>query len=910
MEYKNTINLPETNFTMKGNLSNTENKILEKNEFIYKINKNYKKIFIMNDGPPYANGQIHMGHALNKILKDFICKFKTLSGYNIDFTPGWDCHGLPIELNVEKKIEKKDFNFRIECEKYANEQILIQKKDFIRLGVTADWDNHYKTMSPNFEVSVIKSLIKIIKKKYIYIGYKPNYWCFDCKSALAESELEYKEKESHSIYLYIKCFNYNNILNKFNFKNIGFIIWTTTPWTLPSNEAIALNKNFKYIIFEYNKNAYIVSEFLYKEIKEKLNLKKTVIIKNVNATFFKDVKIKHPIYNKTSKIIFSNHVKNDTGTGCVHIAPSYGDDDYKLGIKFKLNIINTINEKGYFNNDILYFEKMYYEDVNLKVIEILKNNKNLILNEKIKHKYAHCWRHKKPLIFRTTNQWFLNVTKKTFKNKLFYLIKKYIYWLPKNGLNKMKKMFEDRLDWCISRQRMWGIPMFFFINKKNKLHKNTIKILKKSIKLTKKYGSNFWYSFDIFKKFKVNKKKYKQIFDVLDVWFDSSCVYRHILDKKKYSLLPHDMCVEGNDQYRGWFQVSLINSIICFNEIPYKKILSHGFVLDEKNRKMSKSLNNVILPNDIIKNYGADILRLWVASVNYTIDINISNEIINRICDTYRKIRNTIRFLLSNLKENKIKKNIKNDLLLIDLWIIYYTYIIKKNLINYYYKNNFHNIYKIFYNFCIDKINTKYFNLTKDRLYTDNKESNTIKSAQHTFLYILYNILKILSPILSFTSYEAWNFLLIKDEKNVLKSNLNTDFYIFAFLKNIKIIDILNINKLFKVKNIFNRIIENIRKYKKIGSTLELNLIIHCNLYIKNILIKYKKELYLFFQVSNIKIKLNQNTKRNKIFFDILNSKNKKCDRCWQRSITSEKLNICKKCILNIYYICEKRLFI
>lgn len=913
MEYKYTINLPETKFSMKADLSNTENKILEKNEHVYKENNNYKKKFVMNDGPPYANGQIHMGHALNKIIKDFICKFKLLNGYNINFIPGWDCHGLPIELNVEKKIIKKDFNFRLECEKYANEQISIQKKDFIRLGITADWNAYYKTMHPNFEISVIKSLKKIIKKKKIYIGYKPNYWCFDCKSALAESELEYKEKESYSIYLYMQCLNIKKILKKFNIKKIGFIVWTTTPWTLPSNEAIALNKNFKYIVFKHKKKAYIVSKLLYKTIKEKLKFKKTKIIKNINPISLKNVKIKHPVYNKISKIVFSNHVKNDTGTGCVHIAPAYGDDDYKLGIKFKLNITNTINENGYFYDNILYFENLYYEDANIKILELLNNRNNLICKEKIKHKYPHCWRHKTPLIFRTTDQWFLNVTKKTFKNKLFYLIKNYVSWMPKHGLNKMKKMFEDRLDWCISRQRLWGIPIFLFIDNNNKLHENTIKILIKSIKLIKKYGTNFWYTMNVFKIFKVNKKKYKQIFDVLDVWFDSSCVYRYIINNKENIFLPHDMCVEGTDQYRGWFQVSLINSIICFNSIPYKKILTHGFVLDEKNRKMSKSLNNVILPNDIIKKYGADVLRLWVASVNYTIDINISNEIINRICDTYRKLRNTIRFLLSNLNKIETKKKIEinNNLLFIDLWIIYYVYIIKQKIINYYYYNNFHKIYKTFYNFCIDKINVKYFDLIKDRLYTSNKHSYSIESSKHTFLYIIHNILKILSPILTFTTSEAWDILAIKDEKKILNSNLNTDFYIFKFLKNIKIIDILCINKLFQIKNTFNKIIENVRKNKKIGSTLELNLIIHCNLYIKNVLLKNIKELYLFFQVANINIKLNKSVKKkNKIFFDIFKSKNEKCDRCWQRSIILKKLNICKKCILNIYYNFEKRLFI
>lgn len=901
MEYKFTINLPKTNFAMKANLAHNEKILLNKwknKNYFYNLKK--KKIFILNDGPPYANGNIHIGHAFNKILKDFVCKFKFLCGYQINFIPGWDCHGLPIELNIEKKTNNKDSNFRNLCKNYAESQIIIQMNSFIRLGIFANWAKSYKTLEKIFITSVLNNFIKMFKKKYIYLGYKPNHWCFDCKSALAESEIEYYEKTSDSVYFFLECINYKNI---FNLKKIGFIVWTTTPWTIPFNEALALNEKFNYSLIEYNSIGYIINSELINYISNKLNFKKIKILENLNKKILKKIKTKHPIYDKKINIIFSSHVKNDSGTGCVHIAPAYGYDDYKCALKYKLQIINNIDEEGFFYDSVKFFEKIYYLKANDIIINHLKSNNKIILNEKITHRYPYCWRHKTPLIFRTTKQWFLNITNKILKNKIYYLIENFITWIPNYGSLKMKSMFKDRLDWCISRQRFWGTPIMLFLDKKNNIHPKSILILKKIKKLIKIYGPDFWYKNDVFNLLNVDKSTYYKTTDVLDVWFDSSSVYSYLINKYKKKI-PYDICIEGSDQYRGWFQVSLINATTVFSNTPYKKIISHGFILDNNGRKMSKSLNNVIDPTEIINKYGADVLRLWVSSVNYTIDINISTEIIDRICDSYRKIRNTLRFLISNIYDfNKIDIQSTNNFLKFDLWILYKLYILKADVINDFYNYNFHIAYKKLYNFCITELGSKYMDIVKDRLYTNNLKSKSRKSVQNVFFYIIYNLLKLFSPILSFTTEEVWLNLPFKDTSSIFNSSLNLDIKIISILKKFTIFDLIIWKKIFILKTELNKFFEFIKKNKKINGLLETKITIYCNIYWFMILKKIKNELHFFLQTSESyirKYKKNHNFKN--FFFKINNSKKFKCERCWQRLIKKIKLKICKRCLYNIYY--------
>ncbi|HFL8819548.1 MAG TPA: isoleucine--tRNA ligase [Candidatus Azoamicus sp. OHIO2] len=909
MEYKFTLNLPKTDFSMKASLSNSEVLTLKMwdNYFFYADNN--KRKFILNDGPPYANGPIHIGHALNKILKDFICKFKLLCGYNVNFIPGWDCHGLPIELNVEKQITNKNINFRKLCKNYANSQIIIQKKDFIRLGVFANWNSIYKTMNKSFEIVIIDSFIKMLKNNHIYLGYKPNYWCFDCKSALAETEIEYTIKSSDSIYIFFECENLKNILDEFNILKIGFLVWTTTPWTLPFNEAIALNENFKYSLITSKNIGYIINSELLVQVLEKIQITNYVILKHFNAKFFEKTIIKHPLYQKFVNIVFSDHVKNDSGTGCVHIAPAYGFDDYKIALKYKLPLINNIDTSGFFYDSVDEFKNLYYLEANKKIMACLYTSNCLLHHEIVLHRYPICWRHKTPVIFRTTQQWFLNVTNKYIKNKLYYLIENFIDWIPEYGSYKMKSMFKDRMDWCISRQRFWGIPIMLFINKNNELHPLTFNILYKTLKFVKKYGTDFWYKLDVFKIFSIDKENYKKINDVLDVWFDSSVVYKYLNDTYSYKL-PYDLCVEGTDQYRGWFQVSLINSTLNLNQIPYKKIISHGFILDEKNRKMSKSLNNVISPHDIINKYGADVLRLWVSSVNYIIDINISNEIIARICDSYRKIRNTFRFLLANIYDFNTHDVIKiKDLFKLDLWILEKFYRLKNEILNDYYHYNFHLAYKKLYNFCINDLGIKYIDIVKDRLYVTNSYNKSRKYVQAIFFYIIYNLLKIFSPILSFTTDEAWNYLIFKDSACVFNSIFNIDFILFKYLKKNNIFNNLVLKKLFYLKDEINKSYETIRKNIKSGSLLEMIINIYCNNYWYNLINSVLINLNLFLQLSHINLLKIKQLKEKKInsnilgFYFILEKSAKiKCERCWYHTLIPSLIKLCNRCILNIYY--------
>ncbi|HIH2763333.1 MAG TPA: isoleucine--tRNA ligase [Candidatus Azoamicus sp.] len=900
MDYKLTLNLPKTKFPMQANLQEKEITILnywntiKKKQTIF-----FKKKFILNDGPPYANGDIHMGHAFNKILKDIISKFKKLNGYDINFIPGWDCHGLPIELNVEKKIKNikditSDNEFRQICRSYATSQIVLQKNSFIRLGIDADWNNAYNTMSNKFEEKIINNFKKMFENKHIYLGYKPIYWCFECSSALAEAEIEYYLKKSFSIYVLFK-FETHSFKNKNKNKNL--IIWTTTPWTLPFNEGIALNKNFLYILFEYKNEEYILNKDIFYIIKKKSKIEQLKIKHIFKTKYITKNTLFHPFYKKKIKIILSDHVKNDSGTGCVHIAPAYGNDDYKIALKNNMYIKNKINEIGFLDDTVKFFNNENFLSINKKIILLLKKSKNLFLKEIINHKYPYCWRHKTILIFRTTQQWFFNINNKKLKNRITKLSNKLITWIPKNGSIKIKNMIKNRLDWCISRQRIWGVPIILLIDKNNKIHPKTIDILEKAITITKKLHSDFWYKEDIFKLLNIDKKKYKQIIDVLDVWFDSSAVYDYI-SKTENIKLPINLCIEGSDQYRGWFQVSIINSISNYNSIPYKNILTHGFILDSEGKKMSKSLNNIISPHYIIKKYGAEIFRLWTSSVNYAFDINFSEETIKRVCDAYRKIRNTFRFMLSNTENLNINKY-KTDFLKLDIWILYKLLSLKEEIKKENKKFKFYNIYKKIYNFCINELCSKYFEIIKDKLYTIN--SNSQKASQYTMYIISYNLVKLIFPILSFTAEEIWQNLIITDKKSISLSHFKINI---KAIKNIKfhIENIIYIEKAFQIKDKLNKQIEKYKNIKNINTNLELNINLSCNIYLYNIIKNLHNEAKIFFIISKIRLKKIKH-KQTDLNIKISKSNLKKCDRCWNRYVKIfAKLKICKKCIKNLYY--------
>jgi len=929
MDYRFTLNLPFTDFSMKANLVHSEPVVLD---FWYRIDlynkqKGRNKLFVLNDGPPYANGDIHIGHAFNKILKDIVVKFKFLEGYEVCFIPGWDCHGLPIELNVERSLPKtlvSGDKFRSLCRKYASNQINIQKQSFIRLGIIADWENFYKTMDKSFELAIIDSLKTMVKNEFIYSGCKPIYWCFDCSSALAEAEIEYDMKQSDSIYTLFglcKGFFLNTICSNFHLSDVYFIVWTTTPWTLPFNEAVALRLDCIYVLVKFNGIGYILGEKVCFNLLKKFKIYNFEILLFFNSCLLTDVLLFHPLYDKVVKVLYSDHVKIDSGTGCVHIAPAYGYDDYKLSLQYKLPLNNNIDEKGFFYSDVKCFSGMHIDDVNSAVIDLLHTKKKLLFHEIISHRYPYCWRHKTQLIFRTTKQWFFNMSKSGFREKLLDVVSNSITWIPSLGKSKMLSMLKDRPDWCLSRQRMWGIPLILFVDHNGIIHPNILSIIEKSLSFIKMYGVDFWYKLDVFDLFSIDKTVYDKVIDVLDVWFDSSVVYKYI--SNFYGIkLPFDLCIEGSDQYRGWFQVSLINSIANYSVIPYKTILSHGFVLDKFGRKMSKSLKNVVSPNDVILKYGADILRLWVSSVNYCFDVNISDEILSRISEAYRKIRNTFRFCLSNLYDLNFKNDFFYDLNLleVDSWLLYRFYILRSNVLNDYLNYEFYSAYKKIYNFCIDDLGSKYLDLIKDRLYTERFDSKFRKSAQFILFYLSYNLSKLISPILSFTAEEIWSYLPVKDVESIFLSKFKLKFIGYNKLE-FNVHRCIFWDKIFYLRSCVNKIIEEYRSKGFFGTSLEIKLEFVCNSYWYDLLFYMKNELHLFFLVSGVELYLSSyneefvETGVFGIYLRLQKSSYDKCERCWHRiskkvNIDNEILCICERCLVNLYYMKKDRFFI
>ncbi|CAL4319304.1 Isoleucine--tRNA ligase [Buchnera aphidicola (Sipha maydis)] len=927
--YKNTLNLPKTNFSMRGNLPHKELQILKewKKNNLYKIilhSKKNKKTFIVQDGPPYANGKIHIGHALNKILKDIIIKFQNLSGYQVPFIPCWDCHGLPIEHKIEKKYSKKfkkltKRNIRKKCKKYALKQVKFQKEDFIRLGVLADWKNSELTMNYKNQANIIKQIQKINKKKFLYQGKKPIHWCIECQSSLAEAEIEYQKKKSHSIYFSFQASNNDVIINKFNIKTqkniqIYILVWTTTPWTLPASQAISINPNFLYNLIKIKEKYFILSKNRTNEILKILKKKKIKILGSIYGNQLEKILFQHPFLKLKLPIILSKHVTSDIGTGCVHTAPAHGEEDYKSCQKYKIFPKNIIDSFGKYKKNIhSQLNNKNIFQANSIIINLLKNKKSLLKEDIIKHSYPYCWRHKSIVIFRSTKQWFIKIKKKKFKEKIVKIIKN-ISWIPNWTKKNMISLIKKRPDWCISRQRNWGVPLPFFTHKKTgKLHKKTNSLIKKISIMIEKNGIEAWWKLDKEKLLGKDSKLYKKSHDIVDVWFESGCMNANLIYPKKNKYRKADLYIEGSDQHRGWFMSSLILSIIIKQKEPYKKVITHGFTIDKNGKKMSKSLGNTINPEEIINKYGADILRLWVASSNYSKDISISHEIINHIIDSYRKIRNTARFLLGNIYDFHPKKDFlkKDNLLKIDLWAIEKTFITQKKIIKLYQEYKFHKVIKCILHFCFIDMSSIYFDIIKDRLYTSHKDSCNRKSCQ-TAIYLIIHALTIwISPLIPFTSYEIWKN--IPANKNFHKLFTTKWFNKLFLVSKTEKLNKTQWNKIFLIKHAINKLIEKKKKEKIIQSSLQLSII----LYLKKNLFKeittLKNDLKFIFLTSECLLKkysdAPKNLKKNKkipdIKIDLKIFSGKKCKRCWNyyhfnKYKKNNILNVCDRCYKNI----------
>ena len=786
MEYKKTLNLPKTDFPIRANLQNVEQEFLsywEKQDVYHKIqertrNEGRGTSYILHDGPPYPNGDIHLGHALNKVLKDIIVKYKSMSGFSAPYVPGWDCHGLPIETQLIKEIgdKRKDMSiseFRQKCKEYALKYVDLQKKEFIRLGIFGEWDRPYLTIDYSYEEKIVELFGVLAEKGYIYRGLKPIHWCPHCETALAEAEIEYEDERSASIYVKFRIPNSEFRIPSF------MVIWTTTPWTLPANVAIAVHPEYEYVFLKVGGEVYVIAEGLLEDFAKRLEIKDYKIVKKAKGKELESIKCQHPFVEREITVVLDNYVTLEQGTGLVHIAPGHGEEDYQVGLKYKLPMVMPVDEKGHFDNSVPDFIKgMYYDKANKVITEHMKAKGSLLKLEFMKHPYPHCWRCKKPVIFRATEQWFISVDHKDMRKHALEAIKK-TKWFPAWGENRIRGMVESRPDWCISRQRSWGVPIPAFYCKKCKKPNMTGVFNKAICELVREHGTNGWFEKEVTDilpkgtKCSCGGAEFTKETDILDVWFESGSSHASVLETRGELNWPADLYLEGSDQHRGWFQTSLLLGIGYKGRAPFKAVLTHGFTIDDKGKKMSKSQGNIISPQDVVKQYGADILRLWVASTDFRNDMAASQNILKQVREAYLKIRNTCRFLLSNLYDFNTELRIPNaclparlakrarqaELLEIDKWILLRLHRLIERMTKAYDNFEFHVVYHSLYGFCVNDLSAYYLDMSKDRLYCGGKDSLERRSAQTAINEILNVLIKLMAPILSFTAEDIYRYL-------------------------------------------------------------------------------------------------------------------------------------------------------
>ena len=777
MSYQETLNLPKTSFSMKADLAQKEPKLLEhweKNGLYDAIRAQSKgkPSFTLHDGPPYANGNIHIGHALNKILKDTIVKFKTMQGFDSLYVPGWDCHGLPIEHQLLKemkahKSQVERVDFRHQAHDYAMKYVDIQREQFKRLGVFGEWDNPYLTLTPEYEYCILSSLARLNQKGYIYRGLKPVNWCASCETALAEAEVEYENHTSPSVYVKFFVSNPEVFQNDFKGKKLFLLVWTTTPWTLLANVAVAVHPDYEYLFVETADSVLVLEKTLSEKVLAKGGLSDVKVIKQCLGKDLLKVSYQHPFdLRKDCPVVAVDYVTREDGTGLVHTAPGHGQEDFETGLKFKLDVVVPVDSRGIFTSEAGEFAGQHVFKANEAIIAKLSEKGVLFAQENIEHSYPHCWRCKKPIIFRATRQWFVRIDHNNLRHQLLEKIQNDVQWIPAAGQERIEGMIKTRPDWCLSRQRYWGVPIPAVIchgcHDEQKLF---TEVIEHFAQIVKTQGTNAWFEKDIkdllpkgFTCPDCGKNDFAKADDILDVWFDSGVSHQAVVKGMMQKDIPTDLYLEGSDQHRGWFQSSLIPAVAMEGKPPFKAVLTHGFVVDGQGRKMSKSLGNVVSPQDIIKNYGADFLRLWVAASNYNDDIRVSKEILDRLVDAYRKIRNTVRFILSNLYDFDPDKDLvaHDQLLEIDRWALYRLSQAKNTLEQKYQEYEFSEVYQEIYSFCNETLSGIYLDILKDRLYTSAAKSRERLSAQTVLYHTIDVLVRLLAPILSFTSHEIF----------------------------------------------------------------------------------------------------------------------------------------------------------
>ena len=927
-DYKATLNLPETAFPMRGNLAQREPKMLKdwQEKGVYtKVReaKKGKKPFILHDGPPYANGNIHIGHAVNKILKDIIVKSKNLSDFDSPFVPGWDCHGLPIELMVEKKVGKPGKKvtaavFRQKCREYAQKQIDGQMSDFIRLGIFGTWDNPYKTMDFKSEADIIRALGKIVESGHLEKGFKPVHWCTDCGSALAEAEVEYKDKVSPAIDVKFPVADSAEIAQAFGVSeadlsahNAGVVIWTTTPWTLPANRAISLHPELTYAIVEVQPSGdwYIVAQDLLASCMQRYGVESFREVATCQGQALDTLKVNHPFLDIRVPLILGDHVTTESGTGCVHTAPAHGVDDFNVGKQYDIEVYNPVGNNGVYLENTPLFAGQFVFKANDPIIETVAEQGNLVLNVKYEHSYPHCWRHKTPIIFRATPQWFISMDKKGLRNASLEQIKK-TKWIPEWGQNRIEKMVEGRPDWCISRQRTWGVPIPLYVHKlTGEIHPQSSALIEKVAQDVESKGIQAWWDIDDTDLLGADVDNYDKVTDTLDVWFDSGVTHYFVVDRRDDIPASADLYLEGSDQHRGWFMSSLMSSTAMHGHAPYKEVLTHGFTVDAHGRKMSKSVGNVVAPQEVTNKLGADILRLWVASTDYRGEIAVSDEILKRAADSYRRVRNTARFLLANLNGFSVEDAVAEDeMVALDRWIVARAKALQAELVEAYERYDLLVVTQKLMHFCSIELGSFYLDVIKDRQYTAKADGLARRSCQTALYHIVEALVRWMAPITSFTAQEIWEALPGERSEFVFTETWYEGFN--GFTQSDTFNDELW-HEVLSVKDAANQAMEQARKDGELGGSLDASIELYATESLFNTLASLENELRFVLITSGVNLtKVDsapdnaQATDVDGLWLSVSKANGDKCVRCWHHREdvgTHEGHDeLCGRCVTNI----------
>ena len=936
-DYKNTLNLPKTDFPMRANLAKREPGMIadwEARDVYGKIRAAAKgrPTFMLPDGPPYANAAIHIGHAVNKVLKDIVVKSRTLDGYDAPYVPGWDCHGLPIELMVERS-QGKDMEphaFRQACRTYAMSQVEAQRQDFRRLGVLGDWDNPYLTMNPRYEAEQLRAFARIYENGHVYRGYKPVHWCLDCGSALAEAEVEYQDRGSPAIDVRYRVLDEETALDKFgeDARNrrdgeLSVVIWTTTPWTLPASQAVTLHPELEYALLEFDVGAgperVIVARDLVSQVTRRWEVEHFEELAVCRGSDLVSIRLRHPFYDREVPVITGEHVTLEAGTGAVHTAPGHGHDDFLMGQAWDLPMDNPVDRDGRFKPGTVLFEGEQVFEANSHVIEVLEAAGRLILAEKIQHSYPHCWRHKTPVIFRATPQWFISMDAAGLRTKALESIGA-VEWVPDWGEGRIEGMVEGRPDWCISRQRSWGVPIALFVRKDtDEPHPDSVALLEKVAQRVERDSIDAWWDLDPAELLGEEADEYVKVEDIMDVWVDSGLMHHCVPATRDEMTFPSDLYLEGSDQHRGWFQSSLLTSVAMHGKPPYRAVLTHGFTVDDKGRKMSKSLGNVVAPQKVVDSLGADVLRLWVAATDYRGEMSVSDEILTRMADSYRRMRNTARFLLGNLHGFDPEEHMVavDDMIALDRWAVERAADLQRAVKEAYESYEFHRIYQRVHNFCVLDMGGFFLDIIKDRLYTTQAGSLARRSAQSAMYHIAEAMVRWLAPILSFTAEEIWAGLPGERAESVFLSTW------YAIPGGGRAAADVDWPLMLKVREAVSRELERLRNENRIGSGLAADVDLYCEDAVLARLNELGEELRFVFITSEARahplserpddaVEIEEFS-AGSLFVVARPSQSDKCTRCWHRrpDIGGDPAHpeICGRCVVNVDGDGEERRF-